>query len=242
MRNAIMAAMVLTMATLAQAGGHWRFERTYVDGADTKTPDASGNGNHGTLVNGPSLTAGRVGRGMNLDGTNQYVTTPVGFSIGLHGAAGITISAWVNPANTTGTVRIFNGTISDGSVGYELRLVSGVPQVRARSTPGDSLQSVNASATIGTGWSHVVAVINYATDTVTIYVNRVAVVSSGVTFAQDTLNSEHNTTRSGIGATYLGIEAFPGTIDEPIITPFAWTAEEVRAYYHSGEIPSRRAE
>ena len=55
---------------------HLRFERTYADGAATKTPDASGNGNHGTLVNGPTLTAGRFGRGMGFVGaSSQYVDT-----------------------------------------------------------------------------------------------------------------------------------------------------------------------
>lgn len=56
--------------------GHWRFETQYADGELTKTPDSSGNGNHGTLVGSPTLVTGKVGRGYDFVGaSSQYIDT-----------------------------------------------------------------------------------------------------------------------------------------------------------------------
>ena len=49
---------------------HWDFD----EGAGTTANDASGNGRPGTLMNGPSWTAGRVDGGLTFDGTASYTS------------------------------------------------------------------------------------------------------------------------------------------------------------------------
>jgi len=49
--------------------GHWTFD----EGAGTSAGDSSGNGNTGTLVNGPTWDTGKIGGGLRFDGSNDYV-------------------------------------------------------------------------------------------------------------------------------------------------------------------------
>jgi hypothetical protein len=67
-------------------------------GSGTAAADASGNGNHGTLTNGPIwTTAGRYGTAITFDGANDHVVVPDSSSLYL-GATG-TIEAWVRLAS-----------------------------------------------------------------------------------------------------------------------------------------------
>ena len=52
--------------------GWWRFE----EGSGTTAYDSSGNGLDGTLVGGATWTEGRIGGGIELDGTSGYVSIP----------------------------------------------------------------------------------------------------------------------------------------------------------------------
>lgn len=50
--------------------GWWPF----LDKTSTIAKDYSGNGNNGTLVNGPTPVAGKLGNGLKFNGTNQYAS------------------------------------------------------------------------------------------------------------------------------------------------------------------------
>ena len=73
---------------------YWKFD----EGSGTSVADSSGNGNTGTLVNGPLWTAGRVGNALFFDGIDDNVTVPDSTSLDL--SSSFTLSAWVNPAST----------------------------------------------------------------------------------------------------------------------------------------------
>ena len=45
------------------------------EGSGTTTQDRSGNGNHGTLINGVGWVAGQMGQAVGFDGVNDYVET-----------------------------------------------------------------------------------------------------------------------------------------------------------------------
>ena len=49
--------------------GWWKFDET----SGTVAYDSSGNGNHGTLTNGPTWTDGKIGGAINFDGINDYI-------------------------------------------------------------------------------------------------------------------------------------------------------------------------
>ena len=66
-------------------------------GSGTAAPDASGNGNNGTLTNATwaGATAGRFGNALSFNGTSAYVSVPDSASLDL--TTGMTVEAWVNP-------------------------------------------------------------------------------------------------------------------------------------------------
>src|SRR5262249_11718354 len=73
---------------------YWKFD----EGSGTTVSDSSGNGNTGTLINGPLWTAGRVGNALFFDGIDDNVTVPDSNSLDLSNS--FTLSAWVNPVST----------------------------------------------------------------------------------------------------------------------------------------------
>lgn len=64
-------------------------------GSGTVWNDLSGNGNHGTLINGPTYNANNKGS-ITFDGVNDYVTT----SYSSNNFSSQTISCWINKSNT----------------------------------------------------------------------------------------------------------------------------------------------
>ena len=245
MRNAIMAAMVLTLATLAQAGGHWRFERTYVDGEETKTADWSGNGNHGVLVNGPTLVAGRVGRGMDFFVEAGAVVTSDGPSI----TGAITVSVWCYAYSFSSfPVIIGKGSSHAGTdtatANWSMERASSQLLWRMWEDTGIRTILYSGAFFLADEWIHWTVIWDGTTneDNLRIYKNGALAAQS----SQDDVSS----LKDGPEPIHIGYDVirddarmtWDGVIDEVIITPFAWTAEEVRAYYHSGEVPSRRSE
>jgi len=71
--------------------GHWKFD----EWSETTVTDSSGNGNIGTLVNGPTWTTGKIGGALDFDGVDDYVDA--GSAASLDNVRPITISAWIYP-------------------------------------------------------------------------------------------------------------------------------------------------
>ena len=233
MRNAIMAAMVLTLATLAQAGGHWRFERTYVDGADTKTADWSGNGNHGTLIGGPTLVDGRVGRGMQFVGTsNQRVD--VGTGIQIADRSVFTFCMWIKAASTGTSWENFFRPVADNRGWMIQRSGTGANVVFRVDTSGGFNQGTVVSGFLTGSWVHLAMVVDV--DVIRIYRDGSLASTWSPDFGDGIWNPD--------AVFRVGNDWTSGVFDadDVIITPFAWTEEEVRAYYHTGVVPARRSE
>ena len=75
--------------------GWWKLD----ENTGTTAADGSGSNNNGTLTNGPTWTAGRMGSALAFDGVNDSVTIPHSSALGLAGA--FSMAAWVNPAAST---------------------------------------------------------------------------------------------------------------------------------------------
>ncbi len=73
------------------------------EGFGATTSDASGNGNNGVFVNGPSWTTGQYGNAILFHGTNDYVN--LGSNTVLDNIPAMTISVWIRP-NTQGSVNV----------------------------------------------------------------------------------------------------------------------------------------
>jgi hypothetical protein len=85
---------------------------TFDEGTGTTTKDLSGNGNNGTLVNGPTWTTGKIGGALSFDGVDDWVRPPA-FSFLGQSDSSFTVIAWVKPNIIGGTV-IHNRNDSTG--------------------------------------------------------------------------------------------------------------------------------
>ena len=72
---------------------YWKFD----EGSGTIACDSSGNGNTGTLANGPQWIAGNFGHALYFDGLDDNVLVAAAHSLDLSGS--FTLSAWVNPVS-----------------------------------------------------------------------------------------------------------------------------------------------
>ena len=91
-------------------------------GSGTTWSDLSGNGNNGTLTNGPTFSAGNLGS-IVFDGTNDYVDIPYNpqfnFSTGV-----FTVEIWVNFSSVAATTTLIN-TWYTQTTGWIVGLFSG---------------------------------------------------------------------------------------------------------------------
>jgi len=188
---------------------------------DGTTTDLTGNHN-GTLQNGATYAAGRVGQAFSFDGVDDFV------DLGAWNAGATwTLEAWVNPAALpTGRKGILGGyqscadwgiSLEDGKFGVTVN----EPTACTRTYLWDQTPTTGA-------WYHVVGTNDGAT--ARLYVNGVLRISGPVTA---------NYIGTGAG-TRIGGEVcctgdfFPGLIDEPTIYNRALSAAEILAIYNAG--------
>jgi endoglucanase len=172
----------------------------------TTAGDASGNGWHGTLVNGPLSVAGKGGNAVALDGTNDYVSLPSGVAGALHN---FTISTWVKLTSTNAWSRIFD--FGTGTTNYMFLSANGNALRFAIRTPsvGEQVIDSSVSLTIGT-WTHVAVTLSGSTGT--LYVNGVATgTNSAMTLTPSSLGS---TTLNYIGKSQFADPYFNGSVDD----------------------------
>src|SRR5262245_27722858 len=196
---------------------YWKFD----EGSGTTATDSSGNGNIGTLVNGPLWTAGRVGNALYFDGIDDNVTVPD--SASLHLSTAFTLSVWVNPAST------FTDFRSILVKNYSYYLYASVAGYCGDGTPlGGFSGATNTTVCqpsplpINT-WTHLA--VTYNGSTLTFYRDGVAVSTSS---ASGTLSPTTGTLQ--IGGSQFG-EYFKGLIDEVRIYNRALNATEIQTVY-----------
>ncbi|MEM2117907.1 MAG: LamG-like jellyroll fold domain-containing protein [Candidatus Bathyarchaeia archaeon] len=91
----LVGAMILsTFSLLAKSAttglvGYWKFD----EGSGNTVADSSGNGNTGTLYNGPKWVDGKFGKALSFDGADDYVRVPQSSSLDV--TEQITIEVWV---------------------------------------------------------------------------------------------------------------------------------------------------
>ncbi|MEK7500082.1 MAG: LamG domain-containing protein [Patescibacteria group bacterium] len=99
--------------------GYWKFD----EGTGTSAADSSGNGNTGTLTNGPTwsstvpTTAFTNPYSVSFDGTDDYVA--IGNSITSLGTTAVTVSSWVR-TNSIGANQYILDASTDGGSGNGL--------------------------------------------------------------------------------------------------------------------------
>jgi hypothetical protein len=191
--------------------------------------------NDGTMMNGATFAAGRVGQAFSFDGNNDFVRVLGPVSIP-EGNDSRTIGAWIKSTGQTG------GNLYQGVVGYGTTN-SGEAFYLERggntSGPDDNKLYYMNLATGGRGttdlvmgeWYHVD--YTYDGNTSRLYVNG----QLEATVSDPTLNTIMNAEGLTIGTVPAldGWHAnFNGLIDEPMVFNRALTAEEIAAVFAAG--------
>ena len=202
---------------------HWKFD----EGTGTTAADASGNGNTGTLVNGPVWTSGKIGSALQFDGTNDYVNVGNVLNMGM---GSVSFGAWVKSSSGV-TEDCVVAKKSDGglSAGWQLCLDWTNNLVQARVSDGTTLRFTNtALPPVADGtWQHVFVVQDRgAENTIFLYVD-------GVPRASSSLSGLTGSTDSAIplliGAAFGAGDFFNGAIDDARVYSRALSASEVQA-------------
>jgi len=201
---------------------YWSFD----EGSGQTAYDASGNGNNGTLTNGPKWTKGKSGSALQFDGTDDYVEVSDDESLDITDA--ITIEAWVKAESANfGTDWI--RSIIKKDYAYILRIEEGTNKLSFHvwtNNTADSQCEVSLSWTTGE-WYHVVG--TYDGSYQRIYRNSQVVQTKELTGTIDT-----STKNFLIGGITTGAEQLHGLIDEVRIYNRALSEEEIRYHYNRG--------
>jgi hypothetical protein len=95
--------------------GYWKLD----EGIGTTAYDSSGNGNDGTLVNGPTWVDGRFGKALSFDGVDNMVNAP-NSSLWNFGTGDFTMGAWINTKDQAKTMRIASAGYGSNDTGSNL--------------------------------------------------------------------------------------------------------------------------
>jgi len=211
--------------------GLWSFNG--LDVAGVKAFDRSGNGNDGVMTNGPTLSLGKVGQGLNFDGSNDYVsTTDMADS-----SANISISAWINGRSFAGATAGINTIIGKEYISNDSFIFrvgdAGISQNRMQwvITQSNGTQIKLNGALLNTNqWYHVVATYD-TSGRQAIYIDGALDVSQNTadgTMRNSTIALEIGRSNNDNGRVWNGF------IDEVRVYSRALTASQVKNLYLLG--------
>jgi len=204
---------------------HWDMD----EGSGAKINDKSGNGNDGTLVNGPTWTQGKYGSALSFDGVNDYVDA--GNQQNLQITGPITITAWVKTSNVTS----YNGIVTkyyaeNGKRGFALEFNpfnptgGGLRFIISRDGTSTSIVSTNEVSI--NEWEHIAA--TYDGSTMKLYVD--GILKSNANYDAGI----YNTSEKLFLGRNVGYSSLNGLLDDIKIYDYARTEEEIRLDYNAG--------
>ena len=215
----VVSAKTIDAGSTVGLVGEWKFE----EGSGTTANDTSGNSNKGTLVNSPAWVTGKVGKALEFNGTNKYVSINNTSSLNIKNA--ITLEALVKTDVITQdggpTRRVIDKGVyllaaSDKS--YIKIYIGGV---------GKSVEKAWTVIDIGK-WHHIVGTYDSAGGT-----NNLKLYQDGILVAQTTVtgNIDTNTSILNIGRQGITTGRFDGMIDEVRVYNRALSSSEVSSRY-----------
>jgi hypothetical protein len=212
--------------------GYWKFD----EGSGTVASDSSGNGNTGTLLNGPQWVAGISGTALSFDGYSSNVVVPDSSSLTVSGNQ-LSVEMWLKPTLTLDSTAPINVPLDKGNEYCFQMSIDG----HANLTPDGKYwfavvlepsiynwQGIETTTNrwVAGQWYHLAG--TYDGNYLKVYVNGVLENSralSGNLIAQG--GGGHPLS---FGYTkYIGGDYFNGAMDEVKIYNYARTADEIRA-------------
>jgi hypothetical protein len=191
----------------------------------------------GTLRNGATLAAGKVGQSFSLDGTDDFIEVP---DYPSQTPSSITLDAWVNPDTLSGD-RVIVSKYDSSQPGPDNRSwvllnLNGRLRFGIYQGAGGRVVDTDAAALTPGVWQHVAATFDVATQAMTIYVNGVAVPSSFVPGFDATITAISDTSSPIRIGSYVNVSGnmvgfWDGLIDEVGVFNRALIAAEVQSIF-----------
>jgi len=201
--------------------GGWKFD----EGSGTIAYDSSGNGNDGTLEDGPTVVDGQFGQALAFEGSRVAIPASDSLTADLFQGS-FTLSAWINPKRTGGTwQQIFRSMIADDTSNDTL-FINNDGRLSWRGRIGGDwaggMCETSSDVVPADQWTHVAVVGDGMS--FRIYVNGALSQES----AFQTTDGSNATYYLGGDPTWIG-ESYSGIIDDVRIYNVALTAEEIEA-------------
>jgi hypothetical protein len=196
---------------------------SFSEGSGTTAADSSGSGHNGTLLNGPTWTAGKFDNGVSLDGTNDYVSVANPSTLNF-GTSDFTIALWLKRQATGAEHTIFSKTASTAwtTGGKEFYISASDNKLKFGCAGLPELSSTGTITNDGL-WHHVAVTFNDSSNTVTFYIDGAA--SGGGT---QNLLADVSTHVVKLGG-HPHPHTFRGQVDEFRIFSRALSASEVQS-------------
>jgi len=212
--------------------GSWHFS----EGAGTRAADSSGNGNDGTLTNGPLWNAsGKAGYALQFDGVNDYVAVSDSANLNLPDA-GFSIEAWFKTGSSASQILLSKG-VSDANEEYTVNIEPG----RVYFDYGAGTGYVIASTSVADNqWHHIALLYNTAwSPKGKVYVDGVEKTitqSGGGSHIVSSGSALYIGTQAAGAFYYGGRSPFSGLIDEVRIYNRSLSAQEIQARYNASRL------
>ncbi len=216
--------------------GYWPMNGP--DVSSTTAYDRSGQGNNGTLTNGPTPTIGKVGQALDFNGSTNYVDLGIPSSLNLASANKFTLSAWVYPTSAPNGVGVISemytptSTTVQYEIGFDQNLGAVTGSKLAVGFYDGSWRIVKDSGNIELNqWAFISG--TWDGTTLRLYKNGVEINSStpGGSLPSSNFDKVVIGKRHDVGGL---TNFFPGKIDEVRIYNRALTAAEISALYYAG--------
>ena len=222
-------------AVMDSAVGIWLFD----EGSGEVTKDYSGNGNDGTLVNGPAWTSGKFGQALQFDGVDDYVEIPTSPLLD-PGLGDMTYTAWIK-TDVEADLYLYHNP-GGGSEKAEWRISNGKVRIYVRDATGANTWR-DDNILVHDGEWHFVATVWKGSESP-------AAIDHYVDGVLDNAEAYGNQQLDGSDLQFLGgndvigirqndwVKGFNGVIDEFAIFNTALSADEIVSMAAEGLTPS----
>ena len=215
--------------------GLWSFDQN--DIAGTVAYDRSGQGNNGTLTGGAATTIGRIGQGLNFNGSTQYVDVIDTANL-RPGNGSWSYSAWTKVTASNAERMIINKLGGSPFAGYDMQIGHGGTSGKVlceynQSYPGTIRISESNTSVADGQWHFLVCVADKNADTVRIYNNGVEMAvtpNNAGSWPNISDTSNLNFGRYAAGNS----DYYDAPIDDIRIYNRALSAQEVKRLYNMG--------
>ena len=197
----------------------------------TTATDSSGNGNHGTYINGPTLNIAPLiqdGRAVSFDGTNDRIDGPAVNVLG-----DVTVEVWYRPSSVSGTMWVMShaasGETEATNTSYSIRVVGGSLRMLWEDGAGANTEITPGVTLVVGNLYHIVMERDSVAKTVTTTVNGAVIT---------TISYTNNPTGGSSGVLGIGhiynTEFAAGILDEVAVYDHLLGADRVSRHYNAG--------